>query len=183
MKNDLVGLVLCGGESRRMGTDKGLIMEGDTICAKIVGDKMVQEGLEVYYSINALQVQNYSKHIAPDKLIIDSNECPGPLRGLLSAHESIPGKDLLLLACDMPDIMQADIRKLITAWEVQEADYFAYRDNEYFQTFCAIYTLGGLNALDKTGCESMSLQKILHNNITFPLEIGNIRSFANYNYK
>lgn len=183
MKNDLVGLVLCGGESKRMGTDKGLIMEGNTIRAKYVGDKMTEEGLDVYYSVNESQFNAYSNYISAEKLIIDNNECPGPLRGLLSAHSFLKEKDILLLACDMLDIMQPDIRKLITAWQVQEGDFFAYRDKEYFQTFCAIYTSRGMDSLDRVDCASMSLQKILRQNFTFSLEIGNIRSFANYNYK
>lgn len=183
MKNDLIGLVLCGGESKRMGTDKGLIKEGNTIRAKFVGDKLIEEGLEVYYSVNASQLEAYTSYIPQEKIIVDNNDCPGPLRGLLSANSNFKGKDILLIACDMLDIMQADIRKVITAWQVQEGDFFAYRENEYFQTFCAIYTAKGIEALDKDECASMSLQKILRDNFTFSLEIGNIRSFANYNYK
>jgi len=181
MTNALIGVVLSGGESKRMGSDKGLIPEGDSIRAKFVGDKMAEEGLKVYYTINENQSEAYSEFINRKDLIFDSNDCPGPLRGLISAHQQFPNSDILLLACDMLDITPADIRRLITAREVQQADFFAYRQKEFFETFCAIYTANALSKINSNDCANLSLQKLLKSGNTFELEIGNIMTFANYN--
>lgn len=181
MTNALIGVVLSGGESKRMGSDKGLIPEGDSIRAKFVGDKLAEEGLKVYYTINKNQAKAYSEFINSKDLIFDNNDCPGPLRGLISAHQQFPDSDILLLACDMLDITQADIRRLITAREVQQADYFAYRQNEFFETFCAIYSANALSKIDTNDCATLSLQKLLKSGNTFELEIGNIMTFANFN--
>lgn len=179
----MIGVVLSGGESKRMGSDKGLIPEGDSIRAKFVGDKLEEEGLKVFYTINENQAEGYSRFISRETLIFDNNDCPGPLRGLISAHRQFPNSDILLLACDMLDITQADIRRLLTAREVQDADYFAYRQNQFYETFCAIYTAKALSGIDAKDCASLSLQKLLKSGNTFELEIGNIMTFANYNTK
>lgn len=183
MTNGVIGVVLSGGESKRMGSDKGLIPEGDSIRAKFVGDKLEEEGLKVFYTINENQAEGYSQFISRETLIFDNNDCPGPLRGLISAHRQFPNSDILLLACDMLDITQADIRRLLTAREVQDADYFAYRQNQFYETFCAIYTAKALSGIDAKDCASLSLQKLLKSGNTFELEIGNIMTFANYNTK
>ncbi len=100
----LIAVVLCGGQSSRMGRDKGLI-ERDGVCwAAWMGRKLSSFGLPVVYSVRAGQEAAYSAVLPEGSLIADAMDIGGPLNGLLSVHERFPGNDLLVLACDMQDM-------------------------------------------------------------------------------
>src|ERR1700712_1910597 len=101
---DILGVIMCGGESKRMGSDKGLMPIQNSIWAKFMADKLsFLEGATVF-SVNELQLKNYSSFIARNDLIVDDYKIGGPARGLLSVHRKYPDKDILLLSCDMLDL-------------------------------------------------------------------------------
>ena len=60
---NLLGVILCGGESKRMGTDKGLRSIGNTIWAKHVANKLHALHIPIIYSVNQQQVNTYGEHI------------------------------------------------------------------------------------------------------------------------
>ena len=182
----LLGVVLCGGESRRMGRDKGLLPVGDTIWALSAAGKLTPFGIPVIFSINEKQRESYSAYISPDHLIIDTVAVKGPLKGLLSVHRKLPDRDLLLLACDMPDLNESTIQKMITVYRKESLhDFFVYQDFEFAQPFCGIYTSQGLKkeyALALHGdLPDFSLQSILRKGTTMRLEIEHPEAFRNYN--
>jgi molybdenum cofactor guanylyltransferase len=171
--NNLLGVVLCGGESRRMGRDKGLLLQGNKPWAIYMADKLAPFRMPVVFSINQRQLEAYSALILAGQLVIDSLDLPGPLKGLLSVHRKFPEKDLLLLACDMMDLDDGTIRKMIgtyseemegrprtRSWENRPADgpgesserespgespdFFVYQEDHFAQPFCGIYTANGL---------------------------------------
>ena len=51
----MLGVVLCGGQSSRMGTDKGLIKLNANTWAQAAVDKMLLLKLKVVLSVNATQ--------------------------------------------------------------------------------------------------------------------------------
>ena len=54
-ENNLIGVVLCGGKSSRMGSDKGLLKLNDKTWAELAVKKMEQLRIPVYVSINETQ--------------------------------------------------------------------------------------------------------------------------------
>jgi molybdopterin-guanine dinucleotide biosynthesis protein A len=174
---NLVGLVLCGGESRRMGRDKGLLLKDGIPWGLHIGRKL-DRWVEVFYSINQRQEEAYRTILPDDRLITDATDLPGPLNGLFSLHRRMPDTDILLVACDMLDLDEVTIATLISAWQLTELDFVAYGDGQLWQPFCSIYTSRGL----KTAASRVSLQKILREGRTHRLTMHEPAAFANYNH-
>src|SRR4051794_13917356 len=91
-KPDITGLILCGGKSSRMGSDKGLIITHQTYWAKEAAAKLEFLLSKIYFSVNKTQVKDYAAVIEKNYLILDNEalNTAGPLKGLLSAHERFP---------------------------------------------------------------------------------------------
>ena len=187
MKN-ILGVILCGGESKRMGSDKGLMPIQNSIWAKFMADKLLfLEGATVF-SVNELQLKNYSSFIAPDDLVVDDYEIGGPARGLLSVNRKFRDKDILLVSCDMLDLDEFTIRNILQVYlQEKDYDYYVYQDEKYAQPFCGIYTGKGLGKLRDLirlqALSSISMQYILNNGLTKRIAIEHKDAFHNFNYK
>jgi molybdopterin-guanine dinucleotide biosynthesis protein A len=183
---NILGAVLCGGQSKRMGTDKGLIAFEGTIRAKYVAQKLSSFNIPVVFSVNELQVTEYAIHIPADQLIVDSVDVEGPLKGLLSIHASFPENNLLLLACDMLDLDQHTIQQIIKVYETEPGyDFYVYQDEKYAQPFCGIYTAKSLRSLLLKAGEHIvtqfSMQHMLDEGNTKRIPIEDHKAFRNYN--
>ena len=180
----LRGVVMCGGQSKRMGTDKGLICLKDTCWAKHMERKLTAIGLSVSIAINPSQYELYKAIFDPDMLVLDSKEIAGPLNGIFSVHTKHPGDDLLLLACDMINMRTETLKDLIRSYQTQpKYDYYTYQNKEHAEPFCAIYTGSALSALMRANLNlsGWGLQKVLNMGETMRLSIADTDSFRNYN--
>jgi len=92
------GLVLSGGKSTRMGSDKGNINYHGTSQRQHVFNLLVAHCKEVFVSCNEEQ----AKEIADLPIIQDSFLGLGPLGGILSAFQQNPNVAWLAVACDLP---------------------------------------------------------------------------------
>src|SRR5882724_9660756 len=174
----LMGVILCGGNSSRMGRDKGLILKDGIPWARHMADKLAPFDMPIVFSINASQVDAYAAELPDVKFVVDNAAVPGPLKGLLSVHQQFPGRDLLLLACDMHDMDHATIFQIIDAYRAGGPyDFYAYREGAFFQPFCAIYTTAGLEG----DVQELSLQALLRQGKTKCLAILKNEAFRNYN--
>ena len=173
----LTGVVLCGGESRRMGRDKGLMVREGRPWALVMADKLLALGLSVVYSVNETQYEAYSRHIPAGQLIIDAGPWAGPVKGLLTVHRHLPQTDILLVACDMIDLDAGTLQQLLSAWRVSAADFIAFGDERLWQPFCCIYTSRGLRKFETPD----SLQSMLRTGQTQGLPITDMAAFSNYN--
>ena len=188
--SNLAGLILCGGESRRMSSDKGLLRREGTPWAVYMGHKLTPWQLPVFYSINAGQKAAYGAILPDEQLITDALGLSGPLEGLFSVHARFPNKDLLLLACDMPDLDAVTIQKIIQAYtEKGPYDFYVYQEGSagqsFVQPFCGIYTSAGLAGAYASyrgkGVGDLSLQSLLKRGRTQKLPIDRMEAFRNYN--
>jgi molybdopterin-guanine dinucleotide biosynthesis protein A len=179
--NKLMGVVLCGGKSRRMGQDKGLIERDGVSWAVRVGQKLGLFGLPVLYSIRAGQEGAYSAVLPEAYFVTDALDLGGPLNGLFSVHRRFVDRDLLLLACDMQDMDEETIGELIEVYRKGGEEFYAYFDGEYAQPFCAIYTRFGLEkAFGELGQER-SLRSVIGKGMVKRLDIRRAQAFENYN--
>lgn len=184
--NNLFGVVLCGGESRRMGRDKGLLIKGSTPWAQFVAEKLAPFRLSVAFSVRSAQIPAYAAAIPQGRFIADTLDLAGPLKGLLSIHEKFPDKDLLLLACDMLDLDASTIRTMIDAYVAGGYEFYVYQQGAFAQPFCGIYTSGGLatayGSVSNEPSPDFSLQSLLNKGKTKRVAIAREEAFANYNF-
>jgi molybdopterin-guanine dinucleotide biosynthesis protein A len=141
MSKKLFGLVLCGGQSQRMGRDKGLLQMSGGSWA--LNAKHILEPFcgRVFISVNAGQIDNYSSLFPFNDLILDSVETKGPITGILSAHKEHPRKDFLVLATDMIYMNGQVIRKFLDAYlmDKNQSEVFCFHDKDSLEPLCAIY--------------------------------------------
>ncbi|MBC7828138.1 MAG: molybdenum cofactor guanylyltransferase [Chitinophagaceae bacterium] len=182
---NIAGIVLCGGESKRMGSDKGLLERDGKKWVQLVADKLGFLNIPVIISINEHQLELYSELFPVNQLIIDDIDVRGPLRGLLSAFQKYPEQDFLLMACDLVDMDEITLRNLLDHYtSKKEFDFFVYHE-DHAEPFCAIYTARGLKpVLEKArlhSLEKFSFQNILDEGNTLRIPITQKSSFLNYN--
>lgn len=179
-------LVLCGGESKRMGKDKGLLRLGSGNWAAHAVCKLEQLNIPVSISVNPTQLQTYGHFFSAKQLVIDSSPAKGPLQGLLSAHLKYPDDDLLLLACDMTEMDTETLKELLEhALTFPCYDYYVYAQEDFMEPLCAIYpsaTLKKLNQqLEQGNLSGFSLYKLIKKGNYKTLPISNMQAFNNHN--
>jgi molybdopterin-guanine dinucleotide biosynthesis protein A len=141
--NKLHGLVLSGGESRRMGKDKGLILTETTTWVNRAGTLLQTVGLPVSILIREAQRPAYTTEVYPGFELLSDLDLPvgGPLKGMLSFHALYPQNDVLVLPCDMPGLTTEWLRKLIDFYsEVTDAGAWVFEAGEHVQPFPGIYS-------------------------------------------
>ena len=133
----LYGLVLSGGKSTRMGTDKGLIEYHGVPQREFLYDLLGQVCEETFIS---LRKEQRAELPAAMKTIVDLNEYKGPYNGLLSAHKAYPKVAWLVLACDLPLMDLEALKELIAQRDNnKQATAFALKENPLPEPLCAIW--------------------------------------------
>ena len=190
MSNTIEAIILCGGKSSRMGSDKGLLPIEKNVWAQLAYNKITSLGFACKVSISQEQIAAYTPYFSSDKFIVDQlNPSGGPIAGLLSVHLQAVENDLLVLACDMKDISVATIQVLLTVYESKKNDYdfFVYKNEENWEPLLGIYSSKGLKriyTLFKDGkLKNNSMKNVLDISNTFfiPLTSEQQVEFKNYN--
>jgi molybdopterin-guanine dinucleotide biosynthesis protein A len=144
----MLGVILCGGQSSRMGRDKGLIAAQTTNWAGLALEKMSSLNIPVVLSVNNRQKTSYQAIFSSEILIPDNPGLPlkGPLAGILSIHLQYPTEDLFVLACDLPYMEPALLNDLYITQNGRSQVYLYENDSEP-EPLCGIYTADGLNTI------------------------------------
>ena len=186
----MLAIILCGGRSSRMGTDKGLLKLDDKTWVQAAADKMKQLNLPVYISVNRDQVKDYATFFGAREMIIDdaSLDVHGPLGGVLSVHEHFPMQDLFTLACDLPLMEVPILQQLLDVYHGDTNDAaFVFTNEGEPEPLCAIYTARGLTHIralhQQQQLTKHSMKFMLEHLDTcyIPLEAGQKKAFQNFN--
>ncbi len=133
----LYGLVLSGGKSTRMGTDKGLIKYHGVPQREYLYDLLSQVCEETFISLREEQEAELPSRM---QTIVDLNEFRGPYNGLISAHKECPEAAWLVLACDLPLMDVNALKELISQRDAtKQATAFALKENPLPEPLCAIW--------------------------------------------
>ncbi|MFH2131047.1 MAG: molybdenum cofactor guanylyltransferase [bacterium] len=127
-------VVLAGGESRRMGTDKSLL--------SIAGKPMIQHIVDQlrhnfqHLLISANEPGKYDFMDVP--VVFDQQKGMGPLMGILSSLQQSPTELNFITTCDAPDIRLPIVRKMLCEAEDHDAVIPLSVDGRYEPLF-AVY--------------------------------------------
>ena len=182
------GVVLCGGLSTRIGTDKGLLKEEELTWAELAASKLSALGLPVFISLNKAQYPVYEQIFSGRQLIVDNEtfDAKAPLFGLLSVHLHFPDDDLFVLACDIRDMTTELMATLCDEHGKEAYEAYVYK-TEKPQPLCGLYTTQGLqriHALHQQGkllkFSMMHVLEVLQTNY-LPVKEDDYTAFTNYN--
>ena len=135
------GLVLAGGQSRRMGSDKALLQrDGKSQLAHMV--ELLADTVDRVF-VSARQDQADDPERSRFDLIIDAFDDMGPIAGILSAMQQYPQADWLVVACDLPNIDRTTLEYLLQHRSESHA-FTAYRSShdDLPEPLCAVYAAG-----------------------------------------
>ena len=155
MMEKLIGLILCGGKSSRMGHDKGLMLTENTTWAVKLKLLLEQVGIvDVLISVGNHNKEAYFQYFSEEQLIVDQefNAVPTPLIGVLSTHLSLKAKekqkDLFVLACDLQLIDEEVISLLLQSYQENKNKLIhLLTDGAFLQPLAGIYKYEGLENL------------------------------------
>jgi len=144
----LNGLVLAGGESTRMRTDKAAI--------DYHGRPQLHHTFELasavcertFISVRASQAADSVRRNLPQ--IVDSVAAEGPLAGILSALQSDPQRAWLVLACDLPFIDRATLDHLLASRDPDKlATAYRSAHDGLPEPLCAIFEPAALEPMQR----------------------------------
>lgn len=136
--NALYGLVLAGGQSRRMGTDKALLVRD--------GQTHLERAIDLLKTLTDRQFVSTRRDQASDAIrsryaqVVDRYDDIGPVAGILSAMDEYPDVDWLVVACDLPNLDALTLEQL-AAKQSRTRPFTAYRSSNdgLPEPLCAIY--------------------------------------------
>lgn len=121
------GLVLAGGESRRMGRDKALLVRDGRSQLDYV--TALLEAVTDRVFISTRREQENDAERSRFAQIVDRYDGIGPVAGILSAMDAHPDVTWLIVACDLPNIDQATLEYLLDHRSAEQP----------FTAFCSSY--------------------------------------------
>ncbi|MBK8551961.1 MAG: molybdenum cofactor guanylyltransferase [Ignavibacteria bacterium] len=156
------GLVVCGGNSSRMGYDKGLITYHEK-----PHKYHLYEMLELFFDKVFISCNLNQSDITEEGYVtladLPCYENKGPMAALLTAFTSYPENDFLVIGCDYPFISKEEISKFLkTITNGKEAAAFYNAGNDLYEPLIAWYSCRSFNLLRKLFYEgNYSLQYFL----------------------
>jgi molybdopterin-guanine dinucleotide biosynthesis protein A len=136
------GIVLCGGQSRRMGTDKAALLFAEQPMLARVVDRL-QAAVSPVLVVAAVN-QNLPALPAEVVIVRDLRPDRGPLEGLAAGLRALPeGVEVAFIAgCDVPLLAPAFIRRMIEL--LGDADAAVPEFDNRLHPLSAVYRRGVL---------------------------------------
>lgn len=136
--SDLIGVILCGGESKRMKTDKALLQYHHDAQWKIVSELLLSFCKEVVISINEKQWESWAKNKSLN-FIVDEEKYKnhGPVSGVLSVTEKYPNSGFFIVATDFP-LLKIENLKQLYAERDENIEAVCFEDEGFLQPLVSI---------------------------------------------
>ena len=133
-KKNITGIILAGGKSSRMGSDKGFLMFNGKPFVQHIIDAMTGFVSEILIVSNNPDYDTFGL-----KRVNDIIENAGPLAGIYSGLNVSKTKYNLILSCDVPLITSNILKKLIDETSNDDADIVQVESQGKAMPLIAIY--------------------------------------------
>ena len=140
MNNNLCGLIVCGGESSRMGCDKSLLIYHQKPQREHVYEMLRSMCSEVFISCNEEQSAEMDNRLPfiPDLKLYKNT---GPMAALLTAFSFYPDNDFIICGCDYPFISEIELNNFLSSLKKNRAASAFYNSEEdLYEPLLAYYT-------------------------------------------
>jgi molybdopterin-guanine dinucleotide biosynthesis protein A len=190
--SNLIGVILMGGKSSRMGTDKSQLLfslrnnsadggitqtDKEQTLAQLAYSKLACYVNKVYFSINESQ-----ESLGLENVIVDDYEAEGPLSGIISALKHTQNS-ILVLGVDMPLITKQSIKNLIKHrnWDLLTSTYYNEVTHKW-EPMLSIWEIETLPCLEEYfNNGGRSIQKFLNQYGNQRVPIKDVKEFTNVN--
>lgn len=178
--DDITGVVLIGGESKRMGAPKALIPWNGIPMFERTGQLLQKHFAKVVLSHKS---QRFDLPETTFPVIEDTQQQNGPMSGLLAVLETLQ-QAVFILPCDMPYITSDEILSVIKRRNPDEFCTVYYRESHaYYEPLVGIWEFSSLSILKKSIQEGQySFQKLLREHGITKNNIESEQPFTNFNY-
>ncbi|GAI20867.1 unnamed protein product [marine sediment metagenome] len=144
MQEQATAIIMAGGDSRRMGMDKSVLAINGKPMVEIIAEQLRTSFSQTLISANdAEKFAFLGLQIVPDRI-----QGQGPLMGIASALEASANEVNFVVACDIPHIDLAYVRKMLSRAKGADIVIPRSRDKEYEPLF-AVYHKSALEAINK----------------------------------
>ena len=130
-------IILCGGQSKRMGQDKGsMIINNEPMIKHVLSTLNNQINEAVIVLNNQDRISKYREFINPRdysysvKFIEDKIKNKGPLPGIMTGLENITGNYSLVLPCDSPYVSKNYIKTIFKEIDENYQAVVPFHDSE-----------------------------------------------------
>jgi molybdopterin-guanine dinucleotide biosynthesis protein A len=155
----LTAMLLVGGQSRRMGTDKATLL--------LAGAPLWQRQLRVLRDLEPeklwISARTRPAWCPEDiEVIVDEPPSRGPLSGIAAALARLRTSHLLTLAIDMPRMTTEHVRKLLSC--ARPGCGVVPMNENWFEPLCAVYPAEATDVARRALAEEeLSLQNLAQN--------------------
>ncbi len=177
----LYGLVVCGGNSSRMGTDKSMLTYHNKPQRYHLYEMLQPFCEKVFISCNAKQVNDMEQgyNFLPD---LHAYTNIGPMAALLTTFEQYPINDLLVIGCDYPFLTGNDLYSFLSCCNGETSAAFYNESEDIYEPLIAYYHYNAVKRLEEMYLKSQySLQQFLKNEHATKFYPGNKKSIIGIN--
>ena len=144
MQERATAIIMAGGDSSRMGMDKSVLAINGKPIVEIIAEQLRTSFSQTLISANdAEKFAFLGLQIVPDRI-----QGQGPLMGIASALEASANEVNFVVACDIPHIDLAYVRKMLSRAKGADIVIPRSRDKEYEPLF-AVYNKSALEAINE----------------------------------
>jgi molybdopterin-guanine dinucleotide biosynthesis protein A len=150
MYNDITGIILSGGKSKRMGVNKSLLKIGDKTIIEIVHSIMNDLFSDILLISNEPELYKFLNA----KTFEDIFSGKGPLAGIHSGLLHSKTRKNFIISCDMPLINKEIIESIIK--HKKDSPITVAKADGFVQQLCGLYDKDCLKTAEKILNESLN---------------------------
>lgn len=185
-------IILCGGQSKRMGRDKGSIaLKGKPMILHVM-DTISDLADEIILVLrDEKQIKDYRELFKGNynslKIVTDKTKDQGPLMGILTGLSNISSDYAQVLPCDSPFISRNFISKMFKTAEIENSEAIVPKWNDgHIEPLHSIYKKTVLNTIHMLIKEKrMDVKSLIQNINVKYVDISQLdvtgKSFLNIN--